>query len=499
MSFIYEDPELIDKLVFSGLDYVVKFTKKGQAAAAAVQQDRANLLTHIKNLQSQLQDTPTISHEGEDTAKPQLVDKNLESLGDLVQWLVANKITVNGGRVAYGKDEKPPGDGKGWIPYDLETHKTTVDQRGAAPDTFKVQPALLKTFIVSLQAQAANSDNQAMKKWMNFKLGQLIQEANRDLGTEIDTKYQAPENIRDNDVLDRIPQNLVDANTSVTGGNIAFTYADSKDYMSFNKFLSDNNISMKDAGPQGQQLGFNHPKYNRCGILNILMARAKYKYQAARSVDEKNLSTIYMRQVSTIAEQVPGGCDLSGRGEKGSADMQGGQGHGQQGAGGNQDELITQIINDLPLQQADVNFDRIRRFMESLGKLMGNNPTINTLIQQTNNMMVEVSTKYMDAPETVFQLGISPEALVGKFKEKQFPGRYFPRVVQLLDQIVDNTASLVRYFLSAYSRPLSQRPEELQYIYGQIGNAPGDESIYNDNVRALNDWARTPVTTSSRV
>src|SRR5581483_3004553 len=157
MSFIYEDTNLIDQLLQSGLEHAIKFTKKGQSAVAAVQQDRANLLGLIRNLQDQLNPAgahrdpnagPLISYEGD--TKPTIDSRTLESLGDLVKWLDANKVTVNNQRVVYGPTENP--NDQNYVFYRLQTHMADPTQRNQQSDGFYVNLPLLKSYVVQLQA-----------------------------------------------------------------------------------------------------------------------------------------------------------------------------------------------------------------------------------------------------------------------------------------------------------------------------------------------------------
>ena len=130
MTFIHDDQKLVAKLLSDALDYQFKFTKRGQDV---MQQARANLLAMVKSLETQLDpnqaQTTQIAWEGDQ--QPTLASPNLESLGDLVHWLVENKITVNGQRVAYAVNEKPTQ--SGYVFYRLETHAATPEQRGQEP------------------------------------------------------------------------------------------------------------------------------------------------------------------------------------------------------------------------------------------------------------------------------------------------------------------------------------------------------------------------------
>src|SRR5258708_108444 len=266
MSFIFEDSNLIDQLLVHGLEHELKFTKKGQAAASAADQNRAALLAHLKNLQDQLNPAgahrdpnagPVISHKG-DAA---LGSPQLESLGDLVQWLANNEAKVDGKVVAYSNK---PADTDDYTPYKLETHVSTPQQRGQEPGMVYVNPELLQKYIVSLQANEAQRPNMLMQK----QLGHIIQEANQALGLNIAPTYKASEKVlSDNAVLDNVPQ-VINIKQPIAAGQIPLTYGDLKDATSFNAWLTKNNISLDEG--DGRKLMINHPEFDFKKIIDAI-------------------------------------------------------------------------------------------------------------------------------------------------------------------------------------------------------------------------------------
>ena len=490
MSFIYDDPNLVIKLMSDALDYQFKFTKRGQDA---MQQARANLLAMVKNLQTKLDPnqsaTPQISWEGD--KQPTLASPNLESLGDFVHWLTQSKITVSGQRVSYDVPEitsQPPA---GWVLYRLETHAATPDQRGTDPGGFYVNPKLLETYITQLQSYETQNPNRTMR----FQLGRLIEEANQDLGTNVSSQYQAPEKVlRDTVILDNVPDTFVDVKSSGYGGDIPLTYGDLKDEMTYNSWLKNKGIQfLGQVEGKPSKIPFGAPEFDACAILKILMYRASHK--SYTSAEEKEQGQIYARQVSNVAKAA--NCDLSGQAAApGSADRQGGQKQDAGSAGANGmtgqqlQSVINEIIDALPLQLQNIDFNRIKTFQGQMAQLMGNNPTVTNYISSTNDLMSK-ATALTKSGDTFFQLGISPTAVVNMLKPNAqgFAAANFFTLVQLLDQIVDNVRAMVGYFMSAYASKVTD--QQRAFIYGQIGRRPDDTSIYSRNIEYINQLMQT--------
>jgi hypothetical protein len=488
MSFIYDDPNLVVKLMSNALEHDFKFTKRGQDA---MQQARANVLALVKNLQTQLDpnqtQAPKVAWEGDANKKPTMDSRSLESLGDLVNWVIANKITVNGQRVAYSPTEITGDPPTGWIHYNLETHTATPEQRGAKPGGFFVNAKLIQTYIGQLQAHESQNPNPAMK----LQLGKLVEETNTDLGTNIGSQYQAPEKVlRDTVVLDNVPDIFVDVKSSGYGGDIPLTYGDLKDDMSFNSWLKNKAIQfLSQVNGKSSQISFGAPGFDECAVLKILMYRAAHK--SYTTAEEKEQSQIYARQISNIAKEL--NCDLSGQGAApGATATQGGQqGQDASGLSGQQlQNVINEIVDTLPLQLQNIDFSRIRTFLGKMAQLMGNNPTVTNYISSTNELMTKASS-LTKSSDTFFQLGISPGAVVNMLKpnDKGFAAANFFSLLQLLDQIVDNVRALVGYFMSGYASKVTDK--ERADIYGQIGRRPDDTSIYSRNVEYLNQLMNT--------
>lgn len=172
MSFLYDDPQLLNELL-----------RYGQDPDAYAQQTAnfAAMRQLIGNLESQLVPGAEneVSHEGEPGTTAVLRTQNLASLGALVNFLETNKITINGKRIAYSPSEDPHTED--YVLYQLEP-------AGTVTQGFVVNKDLLSAYLVSLQANEQKKPNPVM----NVMLAKLIKEANDLLETKINEKYVAP-------------------------------------------------------------------------------------------------------------------------------------------------------------------------------------------------------------------------------------------------------------------------------------------------------------------
>lgn len=476
MPFIYDDSELINQLLRSALDFDFKFTKRGQAATAVGNQNRAALLGHLKDLQDQLNPAgkdpsagPTVSHEGEAGARAAIGSLQLESLGDLIKWLATSKITVDGKRVAFDTDPQD----ESYTLYQLETHTATQQDCGQAPGRFYVNPELLQKYLVSLQAYEAQHPNLPMQ----VQLQARIQDANQELGLNINSNYKIPEKaLPDNAVLDNLPKILNTAGTYVNGP-AALTYGDVKTPENFNAWLSNQGISLWDEKNQ-RKISFDQKDFSIPDVIKIISDRAKFL--ASRATPEtKESRDIYARQMTQL-ESTVGNAPGAGTATNQSTTSPGGSAQQNAGIGGSQS--LQEAVQTLPFASRDINFDRIRAFFSRISQLMGNDPRVTRLINDTTQLMNSINSRM--AVGDIFPMGVSPSQFAARFKNQQTPGSDYYGILKDLSQVINNTRMIVEFFWYQYAQKLTN---ERSYLVGQIGETPQDDSLYNQNAESLQD------------
>jgi hypothetical protein len=475
MSFIFEDSNLIEQLLVSGLQHELKFTKKGQAAASVADQNRATLLQHIKTLQDQLNPAgaskdpnagPTISHNG----AASLGSPQLESLGDLVQWLSNSETKIDGQVVAY---PTKPADDSQYTLYKLETHTSTPQQRGQDPAGLWVNPNLLQKFIVSLQANETQNPNAIFQKQLSL----IIRDANQELGLDIKPQYEVPEKVLpDTTVLDNLPH-VINVKYPTQGGNIPLTYGDLKDDTSFNAWLSKNNIAL-DAGDEGGPVLINSPRFDFKKVIDAIIQRAQFFMTRATDVQSKERYNIYLRQSSTLGSQIGSGTSAN-RPQVGTPNQQGGQGNQQ---GGSASQAVQDAVQTLPFASRDINFDRIRDFFSKILQVMGSDTRITKIINDTMQLMTSINARMSIGD--IFPLGVRPSDFAARFKNQQTPGADYYQILKDLSQVINNTRMVVEFFWSKNKQSLMAQQS---YLIGQIGETPQDDSLYNQNAESLQD------------
>jgi hypothetical protein len=468
MSFILQDHQLLDKLLFYALEHQLKFTKQGQDLTA----NRDLLLRHLQDLQAQLKPTnpnagPAISYKGS-TA---LGSPQLESLGDLIQWLATNESKIDGQIIAY---PTKPSDDEQYIPYKLETHITTLQQRGQEPGTLYVNPSLLQKYIVYLQATEAQHPNLIMQKQLSF----IIKDANQTLGLQINPVYQVPPKVLpDTTVLDNLPQTFNPA-APYQGGTIPITYADVKDATTLNAWLTRNNIGFQ-VDPQKAPVKIQDPTFDIKSIVRSIIQRATLLASRAPDLQTKEHSEIYARQANQIATQVSG--DVTTESSSNSPTNP----TAQKPSTLNADQATLEAVQTLPFASRDINFDRIRSFFEKVQPALGHDPRVIKLINDTTQLMQQVNSR-VTAPD-IFPMGLRPADFVRQFKNQQTPGSEYYGILKNLAQIINNTRMVAEYFWYQKGSKLSN---QRSYFMGQIGETPEDDSLYNQNMESLQDLNR---------
>jgi hypothetical protein len=478
MSFV--DIKLLEQLL-----------KQGQTSASSPE-DIAALKNQVKSLQDQLGDVkgakdpnamPEISHDGTIFSAPQLKSDNLEDLRELVAWLTNNALTVDGQRISYAAKQDPKN--QAWQFYQVEANGQLTPAPDHTPEAegYFIDPTLLNKYLVSLQAYNSQHPNQ----FLQIQLTKIIQQANQQLGANVEEQYKVPEKaLSDNVILDTVPKDFVDVRTSLIGGDVPLTYGDVKNDQAFNKWLSDHNVSIQEGD---QKLLINNPSFNKGAILSILAARASYQISRATDAEAKEKAQIYNRQTQAIAIQNHITLNQTSQStNKQTTDQKSTPNQEQANQPANAASLIKEIVDTLPLALQNIDFNRIREFFGKMAQLMSNNPTVMNYISNTEQLM-QKATALTQNQDTVFQLGIAPESLARMFADQKTPGKVFYPFVQLLDTIVDNVRAVVGYFVSQYNNQISD--QQRAFVYGQIGKRPDDTSIYSRNVEYLNNWAKT--------
>lgn len=394
MSFIYDDKKLLADLIKSAVDHEVKFNKHGQIAAdPSVNAELRNYLTLTKKLADQLEqkyfpppaDAAAVSTgTGKDA---NLGVPELSSLGNFLDFIVNNQITVGGQRVAYGANEKNP-DPRQWKPVTAEQVKFMMETQTAEGDRaqfqadYYVNPALLSTYINSMLRDNSKED-ESTQRFTKTMLGARIQDVNRIFKTKLTTDYKEPEvQTGDDKEVDRLPKVLDPQHPLAKGSEISLFYKDIKSAEAFHAWLGASKIAIKVDETTSAAIG--DEKFNQCVVLNVLGERAQ-SLSSLSTVESKAWSAAYLRQIVQIASQT--NCQLTGVSTNPAA--------GAGGRGGASDPAaLYKLATLLPFNADEINTRDLKIFADMYARLFPD-PKITALVQQANKAFQDVDSNML--------------------------------------------------------------------------------------------------------
>lgn len=466
MSFILQDKQLVNLLI-----------KAAQAAPAQYAgvgpQDFAALQGIIDNLEKQLSAGPAAGPEittgsGNSAA---LTSLNMKNLSSLVNFLGMNGIKVNGKNVVVGANDLP--NDPSYVPYQFEGDSTF---RPSTNLTFKVNKPLLEQYLNTLRGQLVQNPNPVM----SAQVEAMVQEANQQLGTNVSKTYQEPAKTLDpGRQLDELPQDIR-TNSPLSQGNVPLTFGDISSDTGFNNWIQKNNVSIDGRA-------YRHPQYDKCGLVKILNARAKYYVSNATSQQQKEVYAVYAEQVPRLATMLQ--CDL-GETAKGTTEQQGGQAPaGQAGAAGQQVATLQQLGEILPLERDVLDFGKIRDFINSYRTLITAGTEANRA-QQANTAMDQLE-QYMQAATrntagqsmTTFSMdGLTANDLVqwatppsqGEATRSRGSAR---ALADYLEQVVRNVYIILKDLYNSHYRQLTDPRNNLEDLNNSLQQQVGGPSI----------------------
>jgi hypothetical protein len=177
MSFILENKELINELLFAGLSFENKFSKVAQTVEGidtTLQTIKDELLTTLGDPNAQEEAVgPIIGTDSENDVD--LNTGNFSNLSNLIKFLTTSKITVDGARITFLANEAPA-DRKGLAVRNIDNN------------TYYINTGLLTTYLQSLKDEADRINNVVLSN----KVNSLLTEARNILKIEVKTTDKTP-------------------------------------------------------------------------------------------------------------------------------------------------------------------------------------------------------------------------------------------------------------------------------------------------------------------
>jgi hypothetical protein len=165
-----------------------------------------NIKKLIANLEKNLNHSShQVSHEGPQNTKISLRMDDLNSLGNLANWLETNKVIIDGQRIVYSEAENP--NNESYVLYHLNSTPGSIQGEVdrskpylGAKDTFVINKDLLSKYLISLQNGLHKNNNQIEK----ILVSSLIQQSNNLLDTNINPNKTNHNSHQDHQVGDQI-------------------------------------------------------------------------------------------------------------------------------------------------------------------------------------------------------------------------------------------------------------------------------------------------------
>jgi len=471
MSFIYDDDKLVLDLLKSAVEFELKFNKRGQVAPnAKINAEYQNYLNLSTKLVEQLKtqyfpqekDPNAIKSDGQ--TGPVVADMN--TLGNFFDYILKNNITVGNQKIVYAEGENPPN--RNWLPVDAEQSKLlveTVDQEGnrkALVGAYHVNKDLLSKYLVKLSAQLNQEKDEETKRFMRSMLAGIMEKVNAVFRTKLTPDHkEVEEELKDNVVLDNVPNPIVSGGADPANPLLV---KDVKSVQTLNAWIEDHKMTLKDA--KGQVISYTQ-NYDRCAFINALYTRASTMSDSARPETQK-AKAYYVKMMTQIASQA--NCALKGGGANPNQTAQPQKISAQ---------VMARIFSTLPFMDGAIDFTRITTFLS----------LVEPLIPATSGSSTEVKGGITEFKTFLKQPNVNQVSIkvnTGQFArlliEPNSGGKVFG-AIEALNQVIDNTRSVLDQFSSAYKSNFGEN--ELRLLGDQIGESQTDDSIYRENANNL--------------
>jgi len=432
------------------------------------------LYKDIKGIQE-----PDISTSSNVSGTPtNLKSTDLYNFGRFLNSLYEKKVTVDGKQVVFlNQDEirNIPDEVKnkelGIISSDmLGEDYERGDNRKIFTERFIVNGPALRKLLSKMKEDVENPEKGIPNISRAYINSMILDFNNVFRQLKLDPVKSGPtstfDEISDDTVIDQISQktfNLDDINKNTftfldvsESGNL--TAGDIKSKVAFNAWLGNNTIII--VNKKQSYLGHDLSKVQeyKCKILSILIYRASYLKNNARSEEDKVKYIYYYNQIRKLASQF--GCESSSSFKNDEEDGASVESTKSDKSSGDSDKVsltgdqrnrlahITSKAN-LPLSRLEIDIDRILDFAYAYTNFLNalNNSTalidVNRKLSLINKYKAIIDNKIMkrNQPFTVLNLGVAPEiATVGMKNLADFKNYigYLKKIVLYASEIVRN-------------------------------------------------------------
>jgi len=303
----------------------------------------------------------------------------LQSLGRLLQFMASNKISVDGIRVVYPEAELNTlneEERNKLAPVSVNVSRDAVSRRWNTADFYTHLPALIK-YVSHLQekAQELKRSGDVQGRVLEVMIGKLIDSVNAikpdsGLSRTPKSKPDKPNEMPFDTVVDSFGTKAFDINNPYTDkGPLVLTAKDLSSKEALNAWMRQAPEATIISGQTHNK--FTDPEANHCNIINVLYKRAYNLARTAASTDDTKKYSFYLNKISQLGQSFtdPWGkaCSIGAAADSGVSNRhyfmspQSGQG-GSAADRSVTGQIMEQIVQTLPLDPQDIDFNRIKNF-----------------------------------------------------------------------------------------------------------------------------------------
>lgn len=471
MSFIIEDKELFSQLIES-------LVKEAQSAINPIGVAK-KLVDKLHDQYAGVAEKANIVSSG----PTEIEARHLKNLGTLFKYMDNTKLTVDGARVVINKNDYPQlskDEQDKLSPVSVKVGRISnpggPDDRHFIEIDYHVNLSLLYKYIAHLQ-QRAKEMGPVNGKVLEVYVGKLIDQVNDlpgDSGLSRKPKSEPgqPQEIPDGIILDSFGTKIFDALDPYkdSGGGAPLDSKDIRTKEALNSWLQQGpaaQISTYDAKKQQQLKLYTDPTANKCVVLSVLYKRAVNLHSLAKNIEDGKKYSYYIKKIQEIAPSFVGpdgkACSVSNATEvtmtspNAEVDSTSGTGTGLGGLKPVSSQVLEQIVQAMPLDVQDIDFDRINSFLRLYQQMLQTTEspqktrldTALTVIQPAMNACKKLTNQSMSN----YPLYGGSDVVVKWLKPPV--GQNYMRFLENLETVIESTAQMIQMFYNSYVRKRS--------------------------------------------
>lgn len=507
MSFLY-DEEVYGNII------VKAFSKVAQEILSKPVSDVAKKL--VRNISTELSgDKKPINISSGSPIPVDLNVNQLQNLGKLLQFLTNNQIRIDGTRIVFTEAENnilSEEEKNKLSPVSVNVSRDVGTRKWNTADFYTNLPLLIK--YVSYLQQKANTlknNGEAQGRILEVMIGKIIDSINSiksDSGLTRAPKSQPdkPNVIPEETVLDNFGTKLFDIkNPYLDQGPIKLTAKNLTSRESLNAWMQgggefgpETQVVMYDIANQPKQILYSNinPEPNLCFVINILYLRAKRMLKLSKSSEDTKRYNFFVNRINELG---PSFADPQGKactiGDTAIPSKMTGM-HGFMDQKYTTDsvpttispQIIEQIVQSLPLDTQDIDFNRIKNFFNLYARIASkdNAAAVYTSIGEAHKAMNTVVTKTSTGVQQNFRITRNVQELLTWLQPPA--GNNALVFLYALQQVIVETGKVITIFYNEYARTIYSKDrqvlngEQKSLVESQI---LGGNSIYSQNLRDI--------------